>query len=268
MDYQLAAICLFTLLIHLIGTLAFSVRIAAVRTRKIALAFALFNVLALVSRMCNTFQTPFLAKRVEQNLGGGGAEQLLRDFRSIIFCSTIGTLIGAVLIPTFQRVFARAVLVFQEHRSIPRLLFRGFSLQNLPDRVKASVKVPALENLRGFQRPARFELKMIALNILAVALLTVGVFSALYAGVLRPEYRVTASSLSAVINGIATVLMFLLIDPHLSLLTDDVIDGTVPEASFRRVVVYLVGARLAGTVLAQVLFLPGAALIATISKLI
>ncbi len=267
MDLQLLLICLFTLLIHLIGTLGFSVRIAAVRTRKIALAFALFNVLALVSRACNTFQVPFLAKRVEQNLAGT-AESLLADFRWIILCSTLGTLLGAFLIPTFQRVFARAVLHFQVHRSLPRLVFRGFSLQNLPDVVKTTVKLPAFDNIREFQRPGRFELKMIVLNIVTVALLTVGVFSALYAGVLNPEYRVTASSLSGVINGIATVLMFVLIDPHLSLLTDDVLEGTVSEATFRRVVVYLVGARLVGTLLAQALFVPGAAAIASLSKLL
>lgn len=267
MDAQLVMICLFTLVIHLIGTLGFSVRIAAVRTRKIALAFALFNVLVLLSRTCNSFQTPFLAKRVENHLAGLGSDQLLTDFRFIILCSTIGTVIGAFLIPTFQRIFGRAVAHFQQHRSLTRLVFHGFSIQHLPDRVKASVKVPALGNIRDFKTLGRFEFKMIVLNVITVAMLTVGVFSALYAGVLNPEYRVTASSLSAVVNGVATVLMFVLIDPQLSLLTDDVMEGTVSEASFRQVVVYLVGARLLGTLLAQLLFLPASTLIAAVSKL-
>lgn len=266
MDLQLGLICGFTLVIHLIGTLGFSVRIAAVRTRKIALAFALFNVLALLSRTCYSFQTPFLAKRVENNLSNPAEHELLADFRLIILCATIGTILGAILIPTFQRVFARAVDHFQRHRSMARLVFHGFSLQNLPDRVKSSVKLPAIGNIREFRRPGRYEAKMIVLNVIAVALLTVGVFSALYAGYLNPEYRVTASTLSAVINGFATVLMFLLIDPQLSLLTDDVMEGTVTEASFRRVVIYLVGARVAGTLFAQVLFIPGAMLIAVVSK--
>lgn len=49
MDINLAIICLLTFIIHLIGTLAYSVRIAGVRTRRIAVSFALFNILALVS---------------------------------------------------------------------------------------------------------------------------------------------------------------------------------------------------------------------------
>jgi hypothetical protein len=40
--------------------------------------------------------------------------------------------------------------------------------------------------------------------------------SDLYAGSLSPEFRVTASTLSSVINGIATIVLFVFIDPHLS----------------------------------------------------
>ena len=263
MDAQLAAICLFTLTIHLIGTLAFAVRIAAVRTRKIALAFALFNMLALISRTCNSFQLPFLAKRVELSLHHSG--HLLSDFRYIILCSTVGSILGALLIPTFQRIFTHAVYHFQKHRSFSRLLFRGFSIQNLPDRVRANVKLPTLTNVSELRAMRRFDLKMVILNVFAIALLTVGAFSSLYAGFLNPEYRVTASSLSSIVNGVATLLMFLVIDPQLSILTDDVIDGSLPEHRFRVHIIYLVAARVAGTGVAQLLFLPASKLIVTVA---
>jgi hypothetical protein len=266
MDFQLAAICLFTLTIHLIGTLAYAVRIAAVRTKKIALAFALFNVLALVSRTCNSFQTPFLAKRLETSLQQPLATDLLSDFRWIILCSTIGSVLGALLIPTFQRIFTQAVFHFQRHRSLPRLFFHGFSIHSLPHRVKASVKLPTFSNVAEFQRMGRFDLKMVVLNTIAVALLTVGVFSSLYAGVLNPEYRLTASSLSSVVNGIATLLMFIVIDPQLSILTDDVMDGSLSEHRFRVHIVYLVGARVLGTGVAQLLFIPAASLTAFVAS--
>ncbi|HMU23086.1 MAG TPA: DUF2837 family protein, partial [Sphingorhabdus sp.] len=60
MDWPLFNICLLTLVIHLIGALAYAARIAGVRTHKIALSFALFNVLVLVSRTSNSFLGPFL----------------------------------------------------------------------------------------------------------------------------------------------------------------------------------------------------------------
>ena len=87
---------------------------------------------------------------------------------------------------------------------------------------------------------------------------SVGVFAALYAGYLRPDLRVTASQLSAVVNGLATILMFTFIDPYLSLMTDDVAAGKVEESYFRRSVVWLTGSRLVGTVLAQILLVPAA----------
>jgi len=127
MDLQLAVICILTFVIHLIGTLAYSVRIAGVRTRRIAVSFALFNILVLVSRTSNSFQGPFLAKRIEENLSHGVSQGMLSDFRWLLLSATLATMVGAFLIPTFQRIFSRAVLHFQAHRSIPRLLLHGFS---------------------------------------------------------------------------------------------------------------------------------------------
>jgi hypothetical protein len=85
------------------------------------------------------------------------------------------------------------------------------------------------------------------LNIAAVALWTVGVFAALYAGYLHPQFRVTAGTLSSLVNGVATIFMFVLIDPQLSVMTDDVVDGKLNEPCFRRAIVRLVGSRCAGT---------------------
>ena len=107
---------------------------------------------------------------------------------------------------------------------------------------------------------------MLLANCLAQALITVGVLASLYAGYLNPEFRVTASQLSAVINGLATILLFALIDPQLSVMTDDVIEGRLSEALFRRTIVWISISRLAGTLLAQAVFLPAAQLIAWIAN--
>src|SRR5436190_21124305 len=150
MDTQLLIICFLTFVIHLIGTLAYSVRIAGVRTRRIAVSFALFNILILVSRTSNSFQGPFLAKRVEENLIHPVAHSLLTDFRWLLFSATLATVVGAFLIPTFQRIFSRAVQDFQVHRSIPRLLLRVCFKGGL-SHVKDSVSVPASGNLTALR---------------------------------------------------------------------------------------------------------------------
>ena len=103
-------------------------------------------------------------------------------------------------------------------------------------------------------------------NIIAVAILTVGVLSSLYAGFFIPELRTTASMLSGIINGFATILMFVMINPYLSILTDEVIEGKYSDSEFRGTIRYMVLARFIGTILAQFLLVPFARLIAFVAE--
>jgi hypothetical protein len=266
MDKQLIFICFLTFIIHIIGTLAYSVRIAGIRTRRIAVSLALFSILVLVSRTSNSFLGPFLAKRVESNIGTQfAAAGLLSDFRWLLISASLATIVGALLIPTFQRVFCRAVQHFQIHRSVPKLLLHGFFKGGL-SYVMDAASMPRTANVAGLRDSGSVSVPMTLLNVAAVALWTVGVFSALYAGVLEPSVRVTSSTLSSIINGGATVMMAVFIDPHMSGMTDDVIDGKVSESQFRRAVVWLVGSRFAGTVIAQALLVPAAMLIVVVAK--
>ena len=111
-------------------------------------------------------------------------------------------------------------------------------------------------------------IKITLLNVAATALWTVGVFASLYAGVLDPSVRVTSSTLSSIINGGATIMMAIFIDPHMSGMTDDVIEGKVTESQFRKAIVWLVGSRLTGTIVAQALLVPSAMLIAWVARVI
>ena len=110
--------------------------------------------------------------------------------------------------------------------------------------------------------------KVIALNIFAMALWTVGVFASLYAGFLKPELRVTCANLSSVINGFATIALTVIIDPQISVMTDDVIEGRVTDNRFRRAITTLIGARVLGTILAQAMLIPAALLIVRVAEAI
>jgi hypothetical protein len=266
MDAQLLVICILTFIIHLIGTLAYAARIAGVRTRRIAISFSLFNILILVSRTSNSFQGPFLAKRIENNIAIGVSHGLLADFRWMLWSATLATIVGALLIPTFQRIFSRAVLHFQVNRSVPRLLLRIFFKGGLAQ-LKDVASMPAAANIMQIRAAEGISAWVIALNVTAIALWTTGVFASLYAGYLNPALRVTSSTLSAVVNGTATILMFVFIDPQMSVMTDDVIEGKTSEPNFRRAVVWLVGSRLAGTLLAQLLLIPAAMLIVSVAEI-
>lgn len=263
MTAQVKLVFLLTFVIHLISMLSYAVRIAGVRTRRIAVSLALFNVLLLVSRTSNTFQGPLLAKHVERNILSGSRAGIESDLRWLLVAATLASLAGMVAIPTFQRLFARAIEDLGSHRSMPRLLLRSFSLSSLRY-FRASFSVPVRENItRLVLRQAPWN--MLVYNALASAMLTVGVFASLYAGYLRPELRVTANNLSPVVNALSTILLFVFIDPYLSLLTDDVVAGRASEAHFRRTVVMLGGSRFAGTIIAQLVLTPAARLIVAVA---
>jgi hypothetical protein len=226
---------------------------------------ALFNILVLVSRTSNSFLGPFLAKRIETRLANGGGERLLGDFRLVLLSAAIAVAVGIVLVPTAQRLFARAIGYFQRNRSTIQMILRSATPSGLRT-MREALSVPRTVHLSALAKPRGVGWGVLLANVMAQALITVGVLASLYAGYLNPEFRVTASQLSAVVNGFATILLFALIDPQLSVMTDDVVDGHIPEALFRRTIVWISLSRLAGTLLAQALLVPSALAIAWIAN--
>ena len=266
MNTQVKLVFLLTFVIHLISTLSYAVRIAGIRTGRIAVSFALFNILVLVSRTSNTFQGPLLAKHVENNILQGVFSGTEADFRWLLVASTLASIVGLLLIPTFQRLFAEAIQSLGTYRSMPRLMLRAFTRSGL-NQLRNAASIPAKNNIsRLMFHQAPY--KILIYNTLATAFLTVGVFASLYAGYIRPDLRLTANNLSPVINAVSTILLFIFIDPYLSLLTDDVTAGRATEAVFRRCIVLFALTRILGTIMAQFLLIPGARLIAGVAQLL
>jgi len=266
MNTQIILVIVLTFLINLITTLSYSVRIVGIRTGRIAVSFALFNILVLISRTANGFQAPLLANSIEGNIKAGLGDNI-GDFRLIIFSCTIATIVGGLMIPTFQRILSGAVNSFSIYRSVPKVLLHGFTKNGI-SYIKENVVIPNMHNITGIDFKNEFPWKVFLMNVIAVAIITVGVIASLYAGYLNPDLRMTSSTLSSVINGVATILMFVFIDPFLSVMTDDVVFGKCKESLFRKYIVYMVIARIAGTLIAQIIFVPSARLIAHLSGIL
>jgi hypothetical protein len=266
MTNQIIIVIVLTFLINLITTLSYSVRIVGIRTGRIAVSFALFNILVLISRTANGFQAPLLASSIEKNIHEGLSANIF-DFRLIILSCTIATIFGGFLIPTFQTILSVAVDRFSICKSVPKVIFHGFTKTGLTS-IKENIVAPSPLNITTLKIDASFPWRVFLMNVIAVAILTIGVLSALYAGYINPEFRTTASSLSSIINGVATILMFIFIDPFLSVMTDEVVLGRTKETVFRRYIVYMVIARLIGTIMAQFLLIPSAKMIAFLAHAI
>jgi hypothetical protein len=65
------------------------------------------------------------------------------------------------------------------------------------------------------------------------------------------------------INGIATILLTLFIDPKAAIITDQALRGKRPYEDVKALVVLLIVTKIVGTLLGQALFLPAANLIAS-----
>lgn len=267
MEIQLLMVLVLTFVIYVISTLAYSVRVVGVKTGRIAVSFSVFNIFALVSRMAVTFQVPLLAKKIESNINSGGTEDILYVFRWVLISATIASIVGALIMPTFIKLFSKAVESFSIYRSLPRVVFHGFSKAGA-EQFKLSLTTPSKQNLSQLKSLRKVSKKVIVLNIIATSISTVGSLSALYAGYINPELRTTCSSLAPVINGFSTIILFIFIDPYLSMMTDDVIRGECLQEDFNRSVIFIVAGLIAGTLLAQVLLVPASMIISMIAKAI
>jgi hypothetical protein len=132
----------------------------------------------------------------------------------------------------------------------------------------SSARLPSRNNVTQLATGAGVSWKVITLNVLAMAIWTVGVFASPYAGYLKPDLRVTCANLSSVINGFATVVLAIVIDPQVSVMTDDVIEGRLSENRFRRAITTLAGARVLGTLCTQAALVPAALIIVRVAELI
>jgi len=264
---QLIMIALFILIIHSIETLAYSVRLSGARVRLLASALSLFNVMVMVSRLANMMQQPFTGSLIDQAPKENALEFVESQYRILIGSATLGTIIGLLLLPTFIAVFSRAIIHLAEERgSIPALMKKGFTIPYLR-RLKKHIHLPRYTYLKDMSW-RDIPIKLFCINTLITAIYTIGVLSALFAALIAPERATTAVMASGLINGVATILLIIFIDPKISILADDVINQKGSYVTLKSASIMMVTSRLLGTLLAQILFIPGAKYVAWFTQFI
>ena len=262
MDKQLLLICALTFIIHLIGTLASR----AHRRHSYAAAGPVQHPDAAVAHV-----ELFPGSISGQARGNGNRPARCRRH------AIAGLPLAAVLrqpghhhrrypAPTFQRAFCRAVEHFQVYRSVPKLLLHAVFKGGL-SYLKTSASLPKPANVTGLRQQSGVSISI----VIATALWTVGAsLSTLHRRTVRRRARPQR----------ARHLQHPVIDhqrrrhhhdgrlhrPVVSGMTDDVIEGKIEESQFRRAVVWLVGSRLADTLIAQFLLVPSAVVIVGVAK--
>lgn len=255
---SLFIVCFFTFVIHLSESIAYSMRLAGVRTRQIAIALSFVMTTLFISRLSNMFQAPLLAVMVDKTILIGtqaAFSHLIFNFRIVIFSAFLGSMMGAFLTPTIVFLFQKAILRFLHRGSVPLLAIQIFHPRNFMEIIRA-FRVPTLESFKHISLkniPKTF----LILNILVTSIYTIGVLCSLLAGLYLPQYRSTAIQLSGLVNGIATIFLTLIVDPSGARITDQAAHGLRPENDVRSVVFFLLLGRIFGIlILSQILFMP------------
>jgi hypothetical protein len=282
---QIIVVAVLTSVIHLIDTLFYGVRLAGVRTRRLATAFSLYQVISLVAMTANMIQAPLLSATMERGINSGMAAyryyltNLQQDIRLIILAASLGTLAAALLTPLFILIFKRTIFLFERIGSLPQLVLFLFSPRQLwrVCREFASLSrrrrilqhsYPHGKRLLSYGRRGGFPLRLFLTNIFVIGIWTTGVLSALYAGALLPDFRSTASLLSGIVNGIAVVLSAFLVDPVTAMITDQTLQGMRDEREVTQLTFWLILSRLLGTVFAQAIFLPAVKLVSLVTMIL
>lgn len=260
---MLLSLMSLTFVIHFIDTLAYSVRLNSVKSGKFALSMSLFNIFVLVSRTANMFQAPLIGALI--GLSIASQADPIKEVRLVILSATIGTLIGILFIPTFLRLFPKAVDRLEIKGSVPSIVVEALSIANIKRMVKNTKKPQKrmIHRLRYREIPKR----LLILNTMITAIYTVGVISAYYAAFfVDEEFRLSASASSGMINGVATILLTLLVDPQSAIITDQSLRNKRPYGDVKALVILLIGTKLFGTLIGQILIYPAAMIIASFYK--
>lgn len=253
-------------LFMLLATTTVASRVSAVLTRQVASALAIYNFFFLITRLAQQVYAPVLGSVSDQlsNAGQSGALESL--FRQVLMGATVGAFLGWLLMPTFIEIYRRAILALERYRSIPGLLLR-----TLDPRVwlviLGCLRPPSLLGINASSVRRLPRLFLIG-NLVVISIHTVGVMAAVYAGTLYPEFKRTATLLSSVVNGFATIALAILVDPKVALITDDTIEGRRSMDEMRAMAVLLLAGTFLGTLVSQLLFLPSAHLIGWVAWLV
>ncbi len=251
-------ICGCTFLIHLTESVAYSMRLSGIRTRQIAIAMSFVSSTLLISRLSNMFQSPLLGAMVDATTKIGtpaSLHYLEWSFRTIIFAAFLGSAVGMFLTPTMVSIFHGAMNRFSASGSIPRVVLSIFIPRNFMLVVR-SFRFPKLSMLRNI-RLGTLPRTFLVMNVLVTSVYTVGVLCSLLAGAYLPEMRSTANQLSGIVNGIATIIFTIVVDPSGARITDQVYQHKRPESDVLSVIFFLQLGRLFGTlILAQIILIP------------
>ncbi|MEW6278771.1 MAG: DUF2837 family protein [Candidatus Eremiobacterota bacterium] len=254
--------------VTLLASTTVSSRVSAVLTRRVATALTIYNFFFLVTRLTQQVYAPVLGSIRDNVLAGQAADPQALEvmFRWILLGAAGGSLLGWLLMPTFIEIYCKAIHALERCGSIALLLLRCLD----PRKWGTMLGCLRPPSLLGLNRRAIRGLPKAFLygNVLVISIHTVALLASIHAGAVGKEVSRTATLLSSVVNGVATITLSVLVDPRVALITDQTIDGRRPMEQLNAMAVLLMAGMFVGTLLSQALFEPASWAILKAARLV
>ena len=232
-----------------VDTLAYGVRTAGVYMRRLAISLSLFNILVTFSRLSNMIQAPFLGRMADDvDQGLYTSDKVLVGLRIDLLLIILGVVTGAILMPTFVRLARRGIEVLEKKGNLAGTAFYGLSrVWRFPHYWSLPIN-----QLKGLTDLGSIPYNFLIWNIFVTCFYSIGVMSTVLAASWDHSVSGTCILLSGIVNGIATMLLFIVVDPPSAIVVDKCINGERPVRDALVLNMYLVATRLVGTALAVV----------------
>jgi len=249
-------LCAITGLIFLLDTLSYSLRLVVYRNQQYNLTASTYNMISLVAKTVIVFQMPLLGVLLDVSITG--QRDPINDFRLILLWAAVGVALAIVLLPWFIPLFTKLVDRISQTGTYWGAVFSLFKARQGLGR--AIVKTRSSGLAVGEWRALWQQRNVLLLHGAITAVYAVGLLSAYYAAYLYPSHRMTLAGFSGVINGFATILMTIVLEPHIAMVTDKTLKGETEYSHLKGMVLALVVSKLGGVLLAQVIFVPASLL--------
>jgi hypothetical protein len=252
-------------IMSIVETLGYSVRTAGVMVLRLATSLSLFNAVVVISRLSNMFQAPIMGNFSDSvNRGDYTSENVLLALRVDLAFIVLGVIIGGLLTPSFISIFKRGINVMGERGTLPRTIAYGMSrIVRIPRYLRA----PHISSMRANLATGTIPRSILFWNIFITCFYSIGVMSTVLAASYNHELAATCVLLSGVVNGIATMLLFIIVDPPASLIVDDCIAGKRPKSDAVRLNFHMIASRLLGCMLGIVMLPLMARYVEAVAKL-
>lgn len=251
-------------LMLLLASTTYAARVSAVLTKQVQTALVVYNFFFLVTRLSGQVYAPILGAMSDHLKHERRLDLLEQHYRMILGGAALGALLGLLLLPTFIEVYNQAVRQLQRRNSLPLVLLQCLNPGHWGTILRC-IRPPSLmgvrlSDLRSRPAPELSIPKVFLIgNVIVLAIHTVGVMAAIYAGAHLDEKTSRAATLlSSVVNGVATITLSLIVDPTLARLTDQCIEEKRPQRDMRVAALFLMLGMFVGTLLSQLIFEPAA----------